>query len=40
GSHFREDYLQRDDARWRKSIVVRRSDDGIALEEVTLPRLA
>ncbi len=40
GSHFREDYLQRDDARWQKSIVVRRTEDGVALEEVTLPRLS
>lgn len=40
GSHFREDYPERDDTRWRKSIVVRRTGEDIALEEVTLPRLA
>ena len=40
GSHFREDYPERDDPRWRRSVVIRRTADGIALGEVELPRLA
>jgi succinate dehydrogenase/fumarate reductase flavoprotein subunit len=39
GSHYREDYPQRDDARWEKSIVTRRVDGRMEQYTVRLPRL-
>ena len=40
GSHYREDYTQRDDANWEKSIVTRRVNGRIEQYTRRLPRLA
>jgi succinate dehydrogenase/fumarate reductase flavoprotein subunit len=40
GSHYREDYPQRDDARWQQSIVTRRVDGRMEQYPMCLPRLA
>jgi succinate dehydrogenase/fumarate reductase flavoprotein subunit len=40
GSHYREDYPQRDDARWQQSIVTRRVDGRMEQYPMRLPRLA
>jgi succinate dehydrogenase/fumarate reductase flavoprotein subunit len=39
GSHYREDYPQRDDARWQKSIITRRVNGCMEQYALRLPRL-
>jgi len=39
GSHYREDYPQRDDAHWEKSIITRCTNGGMEQYTVRLPRL-
>jgi succinate dehydrogenase/fumarate reductase flavoprotein subunit len=39
GSHYREDYPQRDDVRWQQSIVTRRADGWMEQFPLRLPRL-
>lgn len=39
GSHYREDYPQRDDARWKRSIVTRRANGRMEQFSVRLPTL-
>lgn len=36
GSHYREDYPQRDDANWLKSIVIQKADDRMAFRTLAL----